>query len=428
MTDGRPWVPVPRPGARMAPSSRRTTWRARPACDPARGRLAVDAAIATNAVLGVVTPRLRPRRRRVLADLGRGGRSPAGAQRLGPGAGRHYAAALRASRPRDDPAARPWSITVPGAVRSWGDAHARFGRLARRISGPGHRAGRRRLPGLGRLRRGRGADRAADRVDDRERRRRSCASTGPRPALAARRARPQPALAATLEAIGHRRVRGVRRGDWGRAGRAAWTPPAARSRPTTSATTPRPGPTRSRSTIAASGSRPIRPTAPGSSRSRSSPSSRSSSRRPRPAFGPDGVTDAGLDPPRDRGGEAGHGRSRRASDRPRQSATSRSRACSIRPMRPSWPRGSTRAAPPARPVPRTRRVAARSISRSSTATATRSASSSRSTGVRVGRPRPGHRYALPEPGRLLQPRPGAPECPRAGQAHAPHVAPRDAVP
>ena len=54
----------------------------------AAGGHAVDAAIATNAVLAVVVPNgLRDRRRRVLAGLGRGGRRAGRAQRLGARAG-----------------------------------------------------------------------------------------------------------------------------------------------------------------------------------------------------------------------------------------------------------------------------------------------------------------------------------------------------
>ena len=41
---------------------------------------------------------------------------------------------------------------------------------------------------------------------------------------------------------------------------------------------------------------------------------------------------------------------------------------------------------------------------------------------------PGDRDPLPEPRLVLQPRPGPPERARAGQADAPHAAPRDAVP
>ena len=134
MIDGRPWSPVPLArgshGAVVAPHHLATAaglhvLRA--------GGSAVDAAIATNAVLGVVMPngcgiggdafwliwdaaaaraaraeRLRPERR--------GGRCR-----------RRCATAACTTMPRRG----PLTITVPGAVRSWGDAHARFGRLSR---------------------------------------------------------------------------------------------------------------------------------------------------------------------------------------------------------------------------------------------------------------------------------------------------------
>ena len=86
--------------------------------------------------------RLRDRRRRLLADLGRGGRPPDGAQRVRPRAGRGRR--RRRSRARGSttlPLRGRLSITVPGAVRSWGDAHARFGRLPRAaLLAPGDRA------------------------------------------------------------------------------------------------------------------------------------------------------------------------------------------------------------------------------------------------------------------------------------------------
>ena len=133
MTDDRPWVPVPiargTHGAVVAPHHLATAaglgvLRA--------GGNAVDAAIATNAVLAVVMP----------ASCGIGGDAfwliwdaATGRQLALNGSGRAPAAAdpvaLRASGLRTLPRRGPLTITVPGAVRSWGDAHARFGRASR---------------------------------------------------------------------------------------------------------------------------------------------------------------------------------------------------------------------------------------------------------------------------------------------------------
>ncbi|MBF8290916.1 MAG: gamma-glutamyltransferase [Chloroflexi bacterium] len=96
------------------------------------GGHAVDAAIATTAVLATVVPKScgiggdafwliwDAGARRQFA-LNGSGRAPAGAD----------AAALRARGLTTLPLRGPLSVTVPGAVRSWGDAHRRFGRLAR---------------------------------------------------------------------------------------------------------------------------------------------------------------------------------------------------------------------------------------------------------------------------------------------------------
>ena len=94
------------------------------------GGSAVDAAIATNAVLGVVMGEA----------CGLGGDAfwlvwdeAAGAQAALNGSGRAPAsvdpARLRASGLAALPFRGPLTITVPGAVRSWADAHARWGRL-----------------------------------------------------------------------------------------------------------------------------------------------------------------------------------------------------------------------------------------------------------------------------------------------------------
>ncbi len=96
------------------------------------GGHAVDAAIATNAVLGVVMPN----------GCGIGGDAfwliwdeAAGMQVALNGSGRAPAGidpdALRAAGLRRIPLRGPLSITVPGAVRSWADAHRRWGRRSR---------------------------------------------------------------------------------------------------------------------------------------------------------------------------------------------------------------------------------------------------------------------------------------------------------
>src|SRR5262245_56286955 len=96
------------------------------------GGHAVDAAIATNAALGVVLP----------SACGIGGDAfwliwdeAAGRQTALNGSGRAPAAAdpgrLVADGRTGLPYRGPLTITVPGAVRSWADAHARDGRLSR---------------------------------------------------------------------------------------------------------------------------------------------------------------------------------------------------------------------------------------------------------------------------------------------------------
>jgi gamma-glutamyltranspeptidase/glutathione hydrolase len=100
----------------------------------AAGGSAVDAAIATNAVLGVVMPH----------GCGVGGDAfwliwdqAAGRQYAVNGSGRSSrnadAGALRDRGLESLPLRGGLAITVPGAVRSWGDAHERFGRVRRSI-------------------------------------------------------------------------------------------------------------------------------------------------------------------------------------------------------------------------------------------------------------------------------------------------------
>jgi gamma-glutamyltranspeptidase len=139
MTIERPWAPVPLArgarGAVVAPHHLATeaglgVLRA--------GGSAVDAAIATNAALGVVMP----------SGCGIGGDAfwltwdaSTGTQAALNGSGRAGARAdagwLRATGLSALPRRGPLTITVPGAVRSWGDAHAAGGRLSRdAILGP----------------------------------------------------------------------------------------------------------------------------------------------------------------------------------------------------------------------------------------------------------------------------------------------------
>ena len=95
------------------------------------GGSAVDAAIATNAALSVVASYMcglggdafwlifDPALDRVVA-LNGSGRSAAGAS----------IEAARAAGLAEMPVRGPWTVTVPGAIASWGAAHTRFGRLA----------------------------------------------------------------------------------------------------------------------------------------------------------------------------------------------------------------------------------------------------------------------------------------------------------
>ncbi len=133
MTDGRPWVPVPvARGSHGAVVSPHHLASAAGLGILRAGGSAVDAAIATNAALSVVVPNscgiggdafwlIWDAAARTQVALNGSGRAPAAAD----------AARLRASGLDTIPLHGPLSITVPGAVRSWADAHARFGRLPR---------------------------------------------------------------------------------------------------------------------------------------------------------------------------------------------------------------------------------------------------------------------------------------------------------
>ena len=133
MIDGHPWSPVPLArgphGAVVAPHHLATAAGLHVLRS---GGSAVDAAIATNAVLGVVMP----------SGCGLGGDAfwliwdAADARQHALNGSGRSAAGIDAAALRDRglttlPRRGPLSISVPGAVRSWGDAHARFGRLSR---------------------------------------------------------------------------------------------------------------------------------------------------------------------------------------------------------------------------------------------------------------------------------------------------------
>jgi gamma-glutamyltranspeptidase len=133
MTDARSWAPVPLArGARGAVVAPHHLATAAGASILRVGGSAVDAAIATNAVLAVVMPN----------GCGIGGDAfwliwdaALGRQFALNGSGRAPASAnadtLRRAGRQTGPLHGPLSITVPGAVRSWGEAHQRFGRLSR---------------------------------------------------------------------------------------------------------------------------------------------------------------------------------------------------------------------------------------------------------------------------------------------------------
>ena len=296
----RPLVPAPLArGRHRAPSSPPTTSPRRPgwaSCAPA-GR-----------------PSMRPSRRMpcwrsscptaagsAATRSGSSGTRRAGRQTALNGSGRAPAAAdagaWRRAGGRRCRSSRPRSITTPGAVRSWGEAHARHGRLvARRAPGPAIELAAGRLPGLGRLHRGGRDERGAispprDDLPDRG----AAWASVHRPA--GRRWRPGevvrlPALARTLERLATAGFDDLYDGDLAAAPGAGLRPPERRSpRRRPAAPSGRPGRSPSASTIGASGRRAIRRIV-GRRRPRDPrPCSARFEPPPPSAFGPAGVTD-----------------------------------------------------------------------------------------------------------------------------------------
>ena len=153
MTADRPLVPMPLArGARGAVVAPHHLATAAGLAILRAGGHAVDAAIATNAVLGVVMPNaLRDRRRRVLADLGR---RPRGRQTALNGSGRAPAGADAGRAP-----ARRASTTLPSAARSRSRSPARSARGATPIARLRPAVARREVLGAGDRARARTASR-----------------------------------------------------------------------------------------------------------------------------------------------------------------------------------------------------------------------------------------------------------------------------
>ena len=256
--DGHPWSPVPLArGARGAVVAPHHLATAAGLHILRAGGSAVDAAIATNAVLGVVMPN----------GCGIGGDAfwliwdaAASRQYALNGSGRSAAgidaAALRERGLRAMPRRGPLTITVPGAVRSWGDAaRAVRAAVAGRGARPGHRAGTGRVPGMGRS--------SSTAVEATSRLLADQPGSGVRvrggvPAtrrpLAARRARPPAGAGGHARDAGPRGLRCVlRRRPRPSARPGRWRAPVRRSRRRTCASTARRGASRSGSTTAASG-------------------------------------------------------------------------------------------------------------------------------------------------------------------------------
>lgn len=95
-----------------------------------RGGSAIDAAIAADAILGVVEPMATGIGGDLLAMIV----EPDGTARTYNGTGRAplalTAAMVEALPDRRIPDRHPLSVTVPGAVHGWFDLHARYGRIA----------------------------------------------------------------------------------------------------------------------------------------------------------------------------------------------------------------------------------------------------------------------------------------------------------
>jgi gamma-glutamyltranspeptidase/glutathione hydrolase len=92
------------------------------------GGSAVDAAIATNAALSVVCSYMCGLGGDAFWLIWDGSRLH-GLNGSGRSAGAATIDAARGAGLDEIPVRGPWAVTVPGAIRSWGDAHARFGRL-----------------------------------------------------------------------------------------------------------------------------------------------------------------------------------------------------------------------------------------------------------------------------------------------------------
>ncbi|MBI3748427.1 MAG: gamma-glutamyltransferase [Chloroflexi bacterium] len=285
MTDPKTWSPVPLArgirGAVVAPHHLAT---AAGSGVLQAGGTAVDAAIATNAVLGVVMPN----------GCGIGGDAfwliwdqASGRQLALNGSGRAAAGAsaraLRAAGLGTIPLRGPHAITVPGAVRSWGEAHRRFGRLSREtVLAPAIELARAGFPAW---------DGFIDAVEATSPI--VAATLGPAAGFfrvyrpAGRAWRPgervrMPALAATLEALANDGFDAFYDGDLGERQARALSAIARRSGRPTWLPKPPTGASRSPSTTGVCGSPRTRPTARAWSPSRSCRSCASSRRRRRP--------------------------------------------------------------------------------------------------------------------------------------------------